>query len=150
MGRRRIFSGGILLVKGDCAREGLEENVLATKLQGAIADEGARQQAGLAEDLEAVANAQHRPALGGEVMHRPHDGAEPRNGPGAQVVPVTEAAGNDDGVKARQRVFLVPDQAAGQAEHVLDDVQGVLVAIGGGELEDGDIHVIGSRSGNLR
>ena len=36
------------------------------------------------------------PTIGGKLLHRLHDRAEARDGPGAQVIPVTEPARNND------------------------------------------------------
>ena len=124
--------------------------MFAAKLQGAVADERAWQEPRLAEDLESVANSQHRPAFRGETPHRLHDRAETGNGPGAQIISITEAAGDDDGVKAGQRTLLVPDKSPRLAENVPHHVQGVLVAIGSGKLEDGEIHFTRVRGDSLR
>ena len=79
MGSRRSLPWGILFGERAVVRGGLEENVLATELQGAVADQGAGQQAGFAQDLKSIADAQHRAALRGKGLHRLHDGAEARN-----------------------------------------------------------------------
>ena len=65
--------------------------MFATELQRAVADERAGEQAGLAQNLEAIADAEDKPAVGGEGLHGLHDGAEARNRAGAQVIPVTES-----------------------------------------------------------
>ena len=50
-------------------------HVMADELQSRIAHEHAGQQAGLAEDLEAVADPEHQAAAGREIAHRVHHGA---------------------------------------------------------------------------
>ena len=65
-----------------------------------VAEQRARQQARLAEDLEAVADPQHQAALVGEGDDRLHRRREAGDRPGPQVVAVGEAAGDDDRVGA--------------------------------------------------
>ena len=72
-----------------------DADVLAVKLEVAIAQHRAGQQPGLEQDLEAVADAEHRSTPARELGHRRHDRREPRDGAGAQVVAVREAAGQD-------------------------------------------------------
>jgi len=144
-GKAQEFAFGNFAGERAVVRGGLEENVLATKLQGAVADQGAGQETGFAQDLKSIADAQHRAALRGKGLHGLHDGAETGNRAGAQIIAVAEAAGNDHGVKAGQGILLVPEQPDGMAEHVLDDMEGVLIAIGGGELQDGEVHASISR-----
>ncbi len=124
-GVRRIFG------------DGLEKNVFAAELEGSVADESAGEQTGLAKDLEAIADTEDGFALGGETLDGLHDGTETGDGAGAEVIAIAESAGNDDGVKTGKGVFLVPDKTTLMAENVNDGVEGVLIAIGGGELEDG-------------
>ncbi len=97
-----------------------------------------RQQAAFAEDLEAVADAQHEPALVGELDHRLHHRSEARDRSGAQIVPIGEAAGNDDGVNALQVAVAVPEQLG------LGDSLGrelcVDVVAGPGEADYAELH----------
>ena len=65
-----------------------------------IAQQRAGEQAGFHQNLEAVADAEHEAAVGGELLHRAHDGREAGDGAAAQVIAVGEAAGEDDGVEA--------------------------------------------------
>src|SRR5947209_4704451 len=58
------FVAGNLAGERRISGDRFEENVFATELERAVANERARQQAGFAEDLETVADAQHRPAIG--------------------------------------------------------------------------------------
>ena len=115
------------------------ELMFAVELQVAVADERAGQQAGFGEDLKAVADAEDEAAVVGELFHGLHHGAEPRDRAAAQVIAVAEAAGHDDAVGVAERGVLVPDEARGMAE-VPHSVDGVLVAVAGGELEDGKVH----------
>ena len=75
-----------------------------------VEQQRAGEQARLAEDLEAVADAEYRAARGGELAHRLHRRREAGDRAGAQVVAVGEAAGDDDGVDPVQVALFVPDQ----------------------------------------
>ena len=101
------------------------------------------QQPGLEQDLKAVADAEHRSAGIGEGLDRGHHRREARDGAGAQVVAVREAAGQDDHVSAAERRVLVPDELGLLAEHVLRGVVGVVVAVRSGKDDDGEFHVSG-------
>src|SRR5262249_32676840 len=61
-------------------------DVLTDELQIAITQQRARQQAGLAQDLEAVANAQNNAAVAGEILDSPHYRRESRDRPRTQVI----------------------------------------------------------------
>ncbi len=52
---------------------------------------------------------EHGAALAGEVGHRLHHGREAGKRPGARVVPVGEAAGDDRGVDPFQLTIAVPE-----------------------------------------
>ncbi len=113
---------------------------LTAKMEAVIADQHAWQQAGLAQDLEAVADADDRPPRRGRLLHRRHDGREAGDGSGAEIVAVGKTAGQDDRVRAVQRGLLVPDIIDLLAEDVFQDMKGVLVAIGSGETDDSPAH----------
>ena len=90
--------------------------------------------------MKAVADAEDEAAVVGELFHGLHHGAEPRDRAAAQIIAVAESAGHDDAVGVAERGVLVPDESRGMAEQA-HGVDGVLVAVGGGELEDGEIHI---------
>ena len=95
-----------------------QELVAVAEVQVLVAGERAGQQVGLAEDLEAVADAEHRQAAPGRVGDRLHHRGEPGDGAAAQRVAVREAAGQDHGVDAVQVRVAVPepdDVGAGDA-----------------------------------
>ncbi|GAA1476934.1 hypothetical protein GCM10009623_13800 [Nocardioides aestuarii] len=75
-----------------------------------VADQGAGQQVGLAEDLEAVADAEDRHAPVGRLDDLGHDRREAADGAAAQVVTVGEPAGQDDRVDVAQVVVAVPER----------------------------------------
>ena len=133
---RRNLTGEWRIVRG-----GLEENIFAVELQIAVADERAGQQAGFGEDLKAVADAEDEAAVVGELFHGLHHGAEPRDRAAAKIIAIAEAAGKYDTVGVAERSVLVPDKPRGMAE-VADGVNGILVAVAGGKLEDGEVHVV--------
>ena len=99
------------------------------------------QQARLEQDLEAVADAEHRAAGVGERLHRGHHRREPGDRAGAQVVAVGEPAGQDDDVGRAERGVLVPDEFGVVPEHVLRGVIGVVVAVRSGKDDDGEFHM---------
>src|SRR5206468_3902719 len=73
-----------------------------------VANECAWEEAGLAEDLKAVAASEDRAALGREAAKLLRTGRELRDRAGAQVVAVAEASGDDRRVEAPQIYVLVP------------------------------------------
>jgi hypothetical protein len=104
-----------------------------------VADQGAGQQVRLAQDLEAVADAEHRHATLGRRDDLGHDGREAGDRTGAQVVAVREAARQDHSIDALEVVVTVPQRnglAAGDAYGALrvDVVQGPR------ERDDADLH----------
>ena len=89
----------------------------------------------LAEDLEAVADAPHQPACGGELLHRLHERCEAGDRTAAEVIAVGEAAGEDDAVGTAEIAIAMPEH------HRLVPVErdGVgAVAVRPGPREDGD------------
>ena len=85
-------------------------NVAANELQPRVAHEDAGQKPGLAEDLEAVADAEHETALGGKAPHRVHHRRARGDGAAAQIVAIGKSAGHHDEVgPRRQRRLGMPD-----------------------------------------
>ena len=121
-------------------------HVLAAKLQAAIPKHGARQQPGLEQNLEAVADAEHRPAGGGELLDRSHHRREARDRAGPQVVAVRETAWKNHRVRAAKIGLLVPDELGFLAEHVLRRVIRVVIAVGSGKDNDRESHYLPSTS----
>ena len=72
-------------------------------LRLAVAEQRAGQQAGFHQDLEAVADAEHQAAVGGELLDRLHHRRKVGDGAAAQVIAVGEAAGQDDGIDIAER-----------------------------------------------
>ncbi|KQP04129.1 hypothetical protein ASF28_19455 [Methylobacterium sp. Leaf99] len=75
-----------------------------------VAHEHAGQQAGFAQDLEAVADAEHEAAAGRVCPHRIHGRRAPGDGAAAEIVAIGEAARQDGEVGARRQLGVgVPD-----------------------------------------
>src|SRR5438552_721444 len=100
---------------------------LAPKLERGVADERARQEARLAEDLEAIADAPDQAAAVRELTDQLHDRREARDRAGAQVVAVGEASGQDHAVASFEICVLVPEIDELRAEHLVDDPAAVAV-----------------------
>ena len=111
---------------------------MADEPQSPVAAQRSVQQVGLGEGLEAVADAQHQPAVGRERRHFLHDGAEAGDGAGAQVVPVGEAARQDDALSALEIPVLVPQIVGLGLGERGQGVNGIVVAVGAGEDDDAE------------
>ena len=114
-----------------------DHDLLPGEPQRRVAQQGARHEPGLGQDLEAVADAQDEAATGREVGDGPHDRAEAGDHTGPHVVAVREPAGQDDRRDAIERGVLVPqDDRLGPGQ--LERVDGVAVAVAAGEDDDPD------------
>ena len=116
--------------------------VFADEVEAFVANEGAGEESALAEDLEAVADAENGAAGCGETFYRLHDRRELGDGSAAEVVAVGETAGNDDGVEAGERGVLMPHEVGGGAGKVIESENAVLVAIRAREADDGEFHYL--------
>src|SRR5215472_9206613 len=115
-------------------------DVAADEAQSAVAHHGPGKKARFAQDLEAIADAEHQPAAGREFLDRFHHRRKARDGTRAQVVAVGKTTGQDDSVTIRQIFRLVPDEFDALSEAVSDGVKGVVVAIGPGKNNDSKFH----------
>ena len=122
------------------ARRDLELDPAADETQLRVADQGTRQQAGLGQDLEAVAHAQHRHAGLRAAHDLAHHRAARRHGTAAQIVAIGEAAGNADQVELRQLRLLVPDPQDRGTQDRLHRHREVAVAVGTGKGDDRGAH----------
>ena len=111
--------------------------VAAQELLVVVADERAGQEVRLAQDLEAVADAQDGQASSGFAHDFAHDGGSCGDRTAAQVVAVGEAAGDHDRVDAVQVGVLVP-QGHGLGASDLHRAGGVAVIEGAREGDDSD------------
>src|SRR5262249_971828 len=105
-----------------------------------VAPHGPGEHPRLEEDLEAVAESNHVPAALGEPLDLLHDGGEPGDGAGAQVVAVGEPARQNDHVGPAQVAILVPDVPGRAAQDVLGHVVDVVVAVAPGEDDHREEH----------
>ncbi len=106
--------------------------------------EGAGQQPGLGQDLEAVARPEDRATGRGERLDRAHDRREARDGAGAQVVAVGEAAGQHHRVRrARGRSRHATRGRASQPRTDVGDVREVALAPRAGKDDHGDARTAG-------
>src|SRR5580698_3123206 len=107
-----------------------------------------------AENLEAIADAEDESAGFRVRHHRLHRGREACDRARAQVVAVTESAGDDNALDvAESRVFM-PDVPGGLTQNVRQHVIGVLITIATGKLDNSKSHwisnVYSSMTGLLR
>jgi hypothetical protein len=103
-----------------------------------VGQQRAGQQPRLAQDLEAVADTEHRAAVAGERDDLLHDRSEARDRAGPQVVAVGEPAGDDDRVDALQVAVGVPQQH--RVAHARGGELRVDVIAGAGEADDAELH----------
>jgi hypothetical protein len=115
---------------------------LAAKMEVAISDERARQQAGFAEDLEAIANAEHQRAARGFRFHRLHDGRELGDRAAAEIIAKRKPARQHDEIVAADGLILVPDVIGCEAALLQRD-GAILIAVRSGEANDGGFHDAG-------
>ena len=128
--------GSSSLMNGDVGLLGDDVDLPADEAQALVREQRARQQPGLAQHLEAVADPQHGPALGCERRHRLHRRREARDRARAQVVAVAEAARDDDPVEAARSVSSCQTSRASPTRSQARD--GVALVAAARELEDAD------------
>src|SRR6266436_2203095 len=117
-------------------------NMAADETQAAVAHHRAGQQARLQQNLKAVADSQHHPAALRELADRLHYRREPRNRSGTQIVPISEAARQDNGVAIGKVLRLVPDELYGLLEDVADGVKRVVIAVGARKNNYSKFHAV--------
>ena len=118
---------------------------LADIFERCVAQQGAGQQPAFAQDLEAVADAEHGQPTRSRADDLAHHRREARDGAATQVVAVGEAAGQDDQVEViRQGRFLVPDHLDAGSGRALDGDLAITVAVGPREDDDSGFHGAGS------
>src|SRR2546423_10886552 len=93
----------------------------AAKFQAGVAEQGAGQQAGLTEDLEAVADSPAQSATLGELDAALHHRREAGDRPGPQIIAIAEAAREDHAVDPPQVAVLVPQVLQLRPRERLDD-----------------------------
>jgi hypothetical protein len=117
----------------------LDVHLPADEAQRDVRQQRARQQAGLAQHLEAVADPQDEPAVAREALDLAHDRREAGDRAHAQIIAVGEAARDHHRVDPAQVGVRVPQQLrladSARGEH------GVDVVAGAGEADDPELHV---------
>ena len=117
-------------------------DVAADEAERLVVQERAGQHAGLGQHLEAVADAQHRYALGGARLDLAHDRRVRRHRAATQVVAIGEAAGQHDQIGRRKLGVAMPDDRRLLAAGALQRGADVVLAIGAGEDDDGSFHKV--------
>ena len=122
------------------AASGVQEALVAAdEVAVVVADQSAGQQVRFDEDLEAVADAEHRhPGIGGRD-DLGHDRRAGRDGAAAQVVAVAETTGEHDRVDALEVVVAVPERD-GLGTRAADGALRIPVVERAGEGDDADLH----------
>jgi hypothetical protein len=123
---------------------------VTNKPKRAVSHQRARQKTGFTQDLKPVARPEHELAGARVANHCFHYGRKPRDGSTAKVVAVCESAGQHDGIEIIERSFLVPNVFGLQAIKPINRPDTVLVAIGTGKLNDGELHGDFNASPRLR
>ena len=119
---------------------------LADEFQIGVACKNARQQPGLAGDLEAVADAEHEAAARCMGPRRVHDVGATGNRAAAQIVAIGKAARQHDEVgPGRQLVVAMPDMRDAGAG-LLQSLGDVAIAVGARKGDDGGFHRLRLRS----
>ena len=111
------------------------------EVQVLVAHQRAGQQMRLAQDLEAVADAEHRHARAAASTIELHHRGEPGDRAAPQIVTVREPAGEDHRVDAAQIGVAVPQRAPARRPHA-HRPGGVAIVEGAGERDDADLHAV--------
>jgi hypothetical protein len=114
--------------------------MLAAKMQIAIAHERAGQQVRFAQNLETVADAQHKLAALRCFDDRFHHWRKSRDRSAPQVIPVRETTGQDNQIVLGDGVVLVPD-VFGCYPQVSEREEAILVTIRAWETNDSGFHL---------
>src|SRR5215208_8335347 len=102
MSYRQPQSRTWLVITGERRIGLLDRHVHRLRYEGqpGVPEQGAGEELGFAENLEAVADPEDRSALSGVALHRTHDRAEAGDGTRPKVVAVAEAPRQDHDVCA--------------------------------------------------
>src|SRR3989441_267839 len=123
---------------------------VAHEAERAVGDQRPGEQPRLAQDLEAVADAQHEATLAGVPRHGVHDGREHGQRAAAEGVAVREAARQDHAVRAAERAVLGLEGHRLVAQHALGGAQRVPVVVGAGEDDHPPAHQRRSSASSTR
>src|SRR5207248_3209379 len=103
--------------------------ILADVFHPDIAHQCSRQESGFRQDLKAVADAENKPALIREIAYGGHNRRELCERARAEVVPIREATGQDDGIESFQRCLFMPDKFHRLFDDRLDCVITIVIAV---------------------
>jgi hypothetical protein len=133
----RYFEGFPLIA---CATQ---VDIFGDELLVGVAEKRSRQEMGFAEDLEAVADAEHLSAFRGEPGYALHNGAEAGNCPAAEVVAIGKTPGKNDAVvfaQAAQIGILVPEHDNFLIQIGLQGTLHITIAVRSGENHYAEFH----------
>ena len=119
---------------------GSQVGPLAAVFQVSVPSQRAREEAGFAKDLEAIADTDYGATGAGKIHNGIHHRGEFRDGPGPQVVAVGESAGHDDGVVSGQVAVLMPDITGVLTKHAINRVMAIGIAPRPREYQDAEAH----------
>ena len=116
-------------------------HVMADEFQPRVAHENAGQQAGFAENLKAVADAEHQAAVGRKGAHRVHHRRARGDRAAAQIIAVGKSAGHHHEIGALGSEVSACQTIAGSwPEASLQRARHVALAIDSGKDENGGFH----------
>jgi hypothetical protein len=113
---------------------------LADIFQPDVAHQRSRQQSGLTQNLEAIADAENQPAAIRELADRFHDWRKFRDRPSPEIVAKSESSGDNNGVTVLQVMRIMPEESDGLFRNVRDSPVGIVIAVGTGENNDAEFH----------
>ena len=139
-GRADDLAAAVAPGEGAVRRFDPQVNLAADELEAGVPHEDPRKEARLAQDLEAVADAEHRHAFVGRFGDRAHYRRARRDRSRAEVIAVRETAGQHDQVEPGECRFGVPHRGRADAGDLLQRDRHVAVAVGAGEEDDRGFH----------
>jgi len=117
-------------------------NGQTAETQACVANHGAGKESGFEKDLESIANSEDDAAAAREFFDAAHNGRKTGDGSGSKIVTESESTGNDDDVRASEIFGLMPDKFGLLAEHVMSDVERVIITIGAGKNDNAEFHAL--------
>ena len=112
----------------------------ADELQSHISDQSPLQQTGFEQDLESIADTNHKTAGGGKLLNSLNDWGESGYGSATQIIAIGKAAGNEYSVNTFEVPGFVPDFGDVLLHIRRQRIDGVVVTIGTGECNDSEFH----------
>src|SRR5882672_160354 len=112
----------------------------ADEAQTDVARKHSWQQARLAKNLEAIADAEDKSAGAREFLDGAHHWRKPCDGPRAQVIAIGKPAGQNDGVKTSDSFGLMPEKFNRLMKDLAQGVVGVVVTVRAREHDHTEFH----------